>query len=36
VNLRQEPITEITATGITTGKRNFDVDVIVFAPALTP
>jgi cation diffusion facilitator CzcD-associated flavoprotein CzcO len=31
VNLRQEPITEITATGITTGKRNFDVDVIVFA-----
>jgi cation diffusion facilitator CzcD-associated flavoprotein CzcO len=31
VNLRQEPITEITATGITTGKRYFDVDVIVFA-----
>jgi cation diffusion facilitator CzcD-associated flavoprotein CzcO/acetyl esterase/lipase len=31
VNLRQEPITEITATGITTDKRNFDVDVIVFA-----
>ncbi len=31
VNLRQEPITEITATGITTGKRSFDVDVIVFA-----
>ena len=31
VNLRQEPITEITATGITTGKRTFDVDVIVFA-----
>jgi cation diffusion facilitator CzcD-associated flavoprotein CzcO/acetyl esterase/lipase len=31
VNLRQEPITAITATGITTGKRSFDVDVIVFA-----
>ena len=31
VNLRQEPITSITATGITTGKRTFDVDVIVFA-----
>ena len=31
VNLRQEPITAITATGITTGKRTFDVDVIVFA-----
>lgn len=31
VNLRQEPIKEITASGITTGKRNFDVDVIVFA-----
>jgi cation diffusion facilitator CzcD-associated flavoprotein CzcO/acetyl esterase/lipase len=31
VNLRQEPITEITATGIKTGKRTFDVDVIVFA-----
>lgn len=31
VNLRQEPIKEITATGITTGKRSFDVDVIVFA-----
>ncbi|MEH2503815.1 cation diffusion facilitator CzcD-associated flavoprotein CzcO/acetyl esterase/lipase [Bradyrhizobium sp. AZCC 1578] len=31
VNLRKEPITEITASGITTGKRTFDVDVIVFA-----
>ena len=31
VNLRQEPIESITATGIKTGKRNFDVDVIVFA-----
>jgi cation diffusion facilitator CzcD-associated flavoprotein CzcO/acetyl esterase/lipase len=31
VNLRQEPITAINATGITTDKRSFDVDVIVFA-----
>jgi cation diffusion facilitator CzcD-associated flavoprotein CzcO/acetyl esterase/lipase len=31
VNLRQEPITEITATGIKTDTRSFDVDVIVFA-----
>jgi cation diffusion facilitator CzcD-associated flavoprotein CzcO/acetyl esterase/lipase len=31
VNLRQEPITGITASGINTGKRTFDVDVIVFA-----
>src|SRR5215468_219460 len=31
VNLRQEPIKAITATGVTTDKRNFDVDVIVFA-----
>jgi cation diffusion facilitator CzcD-associated flavoprotein CzcO/acetyl esterase/lipase len=31
VNLRQEPIAEITATGIRTDKRAFDVDVIVFA-----
>jgi cation diffusion facilitator CzcD-associated flavoprotein CzcO/acetyl esterase/lipase len=31
VNLRQEPITAITASGIKTGKRGFDVDVIVFA-----
>src|SRR6185436_12501804 len=31
VNLRQEPITSITATGIKTGKRSFDVDIIVFA-----
>ncbi|MES2195912.1 MAG: alpha/beta hydrolase fold domain-containing protein [Pseudomonadota bacterium] len=31
VNLRQEPITAITATGIKTGKRTVDVDVIVFA-----
>ena len=31
VNLRQEPITGITASGVTTGKRSFDVDVIVFA-----
>ena len=31
VNLRQEPITGITASGITTGKRGVDVDVIVFA-----
>jgi cation diffusion facilitator CzcD-associated flavoprotein CzcO/acetyl esterase/lipase len=31
VNLRQEPITAITATGIKTGKRTVDVDAIVFA-----
>ena len=31
VNLRQEPIKAITASGIKTDKRNFDVDVIVFA-----
>ena len=31
VNLRQEPIKEITASGITTDKRSFDLDVIVFA-----
>ena len=31
VNLRQEPITAITASGIKTGARSFDVDVIVFA-----
>ena len=31
VNLRQEPITAITGSGITTGKRSFDVDIIVFA-----
>src|SRR5947208_4000270 len=31
VNLRREPIEAITAGGITTGKRNVDVDVIVFA-----
>jgi cation diffusion facilitator CzcD-associated flavoprotein CzcO/acetyl esterase/lipase len=31
VNLRQEPISAITATAIKTGKRTFDVDVIVFA-----
>ncbi|SHL20937.1 Predicted flavoprotein CzcO associated with the cation diffusion facilitator CzcD [Bradyrhizobium lablabi] len=31
VNLRQEPITSITASGINTDKRKFDVDVIVFA-----
>src|SRR5215468_7922015 len=31
VNLRQEPIKAITATGVTTDKRNVDVDVIVFA-----
>ena len=31
VNLRQEPIKEITADGITTDRRSFDVDVIVFA-----
>ena len=31
VNLRQEPITSITATGIKTGKRTVDVAVIVFA-----
>ena len=31
VNLRQEPIKAITATGIVTDKRNVDVDVIVFA-----
>ena len=31
VNLRQEPIKSITASGIMTDKRAFDVDVIVFA-----
>ena len=31
VNLRQEPIKAIAASGITTDKRSFDVDVIVFA-----
>ena len=31
VNLRQEPIQSITASGIKTGKRSVDVDVIVFA-----
>ncbi|MBR0940643.1 MULTISPECIES: alpha/beta hydrolase fold domain-containing protein [Bradyrhizobium] len=31
VNLRQEPIKAITASGITTAKRSVDVDVIVFA-----
>ncbi|MGV7219009.1 flavin-containing monooxygenase [Bradyrhizobium sp. UFLA05-112] len=31
VNLRQEPIKAINAAGITTDKRSFDVDVIVFA-----
>ncbi|WP_407176984.1 flavin-containing monooxygenase [Bradyrhizobium sp. STM 3562] len=31
VNLRQEPIERITAGGIKTDKRMFDVDVIVFA-----
>lgn len=31
VNLRQEPIKAISASGITTGKRSFDLDVIVFA-----
>jgi cation diffusion facilitator CzcD-associated flavoprotein CzcO/acetyl esterase/lipase len=31
VNLRQEPIKAITASGITTEKRSFDLDVIVFA-----
>jgi cation diffusion facilitator CzcD-associated flavoprotein CzcO/acetyl esterase/lipase len=31
VNLRQEPIKAITASGIVTDKRSFDVDVIVFA-----
>jgi cation diffusion facilitator CzcD-associated flavoprotein CzcO/acetyl esterase/lipase len=31
VNLRQEPIKAITATGITTDKRSFDADVIIFA-----
>ena len=31
VNLRQEPIKPITASGITTDKRTFDIDVIVFA-----
>src|SRR6202047_3337067 len=31
VNLRQEPIRSITASGINTDKRTFDVDVIVFA-----
>jgi len=31
VNLRQEPIRSITASGIKTDKRNFDVETIVFA-----
>ena len=31
MNLRQEPIKAITASGIKTDKRTFDVDVIVFA-----
>jgi cation diffusion facilitator CzcD-associated flavoprotein CzcO len=31
VNLREEPIEAITASGITTNKRSFDVDAIVFA-----
>jgi cation diffusion facilitator CzcD-associated flavoprotein CzcO/acetyl esterase/lipase len=31
VNLRQEPIKSIAASAITTSKRSFDVDVIVFA-----
>jgi cation diffusion facilitator CzcD-associated flavoprotein CzcO/acetyl esterase/lipase len=31
VNLRDEPIESITASGITTSKRSFDLDVIVFA-----
>jgi cation diffusion facilitator CzcD-associated flavoprotein CzcO/acetyl esterase/lipase len=31
VNLREEPIKAITATGVTTDRRSFDVDVIVFA-----
>jgi cation diffusion facilitator CzcD-associated flavoprotein CzcO/acetyl esterase/lipase len=31
VNLRQEPIKAITESSITTDKRSFDVDVIVFA-----
>src|SRR3984957_20008450 len=31
VNLRQEPITQVTDSSIKTGKRSFDVDVIVFA-----
>ena len=31
VNLRQEPIKSIAASGIQTDKRTFDVDVIVFA-----
>jgi cation diffusion facilitator CzcD-associated flavoprotein CzcO len=31
VNLRQEPIKSITASGIMTDKRAFDVDLIVFA-----
>src|SRR4029077_10439566 len=31
VNLREEPIEAITASGITTNKRSFDADAIVFA-----
>jgi cation diffusion facilitator CzcD-associated flavoprotein CzcO/acetyl esterase/lipase len=31
VNLRQEPIKAITASGIVTDRRSFEVDVIVFA-----
>ena len=31
VNLRREPVASITASGIKTDKRSFDIDVIVFA-----
>jgi cation diffusion facilitator CzcD-associated flavoprotein CzcO/acetyl esterase/lipase len=31
VNLREEPIRSITASGITTDKRTFDLDTLVFA-----
>ena len=36
VNLRQEPIKQITVYGIVTDKRTVDIDVIVFATASTP
>src|SRR5262249_58030937 len=36
VNLRQEPIKAITASGLTTEKRRFDLDVILFATGFDP
>src|SRR5262249_57198798 len=36
VNLRQGPIQAITASGITTAQRSFDLDVILFATGFDP